>query len=87
MSLNHISPGVRRFVAEHINSVTQLELLLLLHRDPAHAWSAEELARDMRLPTGWTSAQVERFGSDGLLVHDGDPIHGSAIGSTTHRLR
>ena len=71
VSLNHISPGIRRFVAEHINSVRQLELLLLLHREPAHAWSAEELARDMRLPTGWTSAQLERCRSHGLLVHDG----------------
>jgi hypothetical protein len=71
VSLNHISPGVRRFVAEHINSVMQLELLLFLHRDPAHAWSAEELAREMRLPTGWTTTQLERFRSHDLLVGSG----------------
>jgi hypothetical protein len=42
VSLDRIPPRVRRFVAEHIQSVTQLELLLLLHGDPAMERTAEE---------------------------------------------
>jgi hypothetical protein len=68
-----ISPGVRRFVAEHIDSVTQLELLLILHRDPARAWSAEGVGREMRLPPAWAGAQLERFTLQGLLVCSEEP--------------
>lgn len=68
MSFDRISPRVRTFVAEHIDSVTQLELLLLLHRDPAARWRAADAAHEMRMPLDWAAAQLERFRSAGLLV-------------------
>lgn len=46
---------VRRFVSEHIHSVEQLEVLLLLRSEP-RAWSAEEISR--RLFTSPSSAQM-----------------------------
>lgn len=40
-----ITDGARRLIAEHIHSVEQLEVLLLLRATPEKAWSAAEVAR------------------------------------------
>jgi hypothetical protein len=62
-----ISPDVRRFVAERIHSVAQLELLLILHRDPSVEWTAESAGREMRYPTDWAAAQLLAFQRTGLV--------------------
>lgn len=62
-----ISPEVRRFVIEHIDSVAQLELLLMLHRDPRVAWTPEQAGREMRCPAPWAATQLERFRVSGWV--------------------
>jgi hypothetical protein len=44
MSREEIADDVFEFLAQRIDSVPQLEALLLLWEDPARAWSAPELA-------------------------------------------
>lgn len=39
-----IDDSVRRFLAAHIHSVEQLEVLLLLHREAGREWSAREVS-------------------------------------------
>jgi hypothetical protein len=40
-----ISEGLQRFVAQHIHSVEQLEVLLLLRKSPEREWTAGEVSR------------------------------------------
>ncbi len=54
--------------------MTQLELLLLLHRDPAVEWTAERAAAEMRFPPAWAEEQLGRFAARGLLASSGGPI-------------
>jgi hypothetical protein len=63
-----MSDAVRAFVADHIHSVTQLELLLLLHRDPRVEWTPERAAAEMRFPAPWAIDQLERFAAAGLVA-------------------
>ena len=62
-----ISPDVHRFVTERIHSVAQLELLLMLHRDPTVEWTAEAAAREMRYPADWAAAELLGFRRAGLV--------------------
>jgi hypothetical protein len=62
-----ISPELRRFVLERIHSVAQLELLLMLHRDPTVEWTAETAGREMRYPADWAAAQLVGFRRAGLV--------------------
>jgi hypothetical protein len=62
-----ISPDVRSFVAERIHSVAQLELLLILHRDPSVQWTAESAGREMRFPSEWVAEQLAGFHRAGLV--------------------
>jgi hypothetical protein len=41
--------AVRRLIADHIDSVEQLEILLLLFQHPERSWSAESVARELRI--------------------------------------
>ena len=41
-------PGeVRRFIAAHLDSVSALEVLLLLHAEPDRAWTADDVAAQL----------------------------------------
>jgi hypothetical protein len=46
--MSALSPEVDRFIRRHIRSVWDLELLLLLSRDPSRVWIAPELVRELR---------------------------------------
>jgi hypothetical protein len=46
---DEIDLGVRTFIAEHIQSVAQLELILLLHSNPHQPWRAADAAREFGL--------------------------------------
>lgn len=45
MSADALPEALRRFLAERIDSVEQLEILLLLAQDPAREWAAPDVAR------------------------------------------
>jgi hypothetical protein len=67
MSFQNVPREASRFVAEYITSVAQLELLLLLRTDPARIWSAENLARELRVDPSWAQAQLQTMANAGLL--------------------
>lgn len=51
MSSEDIPQNVSQFIVDHINSVEQLETLLLLHAEPAREWTAEQIAKELRTST------------------------------------
>ncbi len=48
MSSRSLSREVAQFVRDHIHSVEQLEVLLLLRTDPVRAWTPGDVARELR---------------------------------------
>lgn len=71
-----LSPAIRAFLARHIRSVEQLEILLLFSREPAAIWS-EQNVYDAILSTpqsvmGWLNALTR----EGLLEKVGDSAAG-----------
>ncbi len=73
-----LPPAVVAFLDEHIFSVTQLEVLLLVHELAPERRTAAELGRAVHLPersiTPWLDAFVER----GLLTRDASGGYRSA---------
>lgn len=66
-------PGeVRRLITHHIESVEQLEILLLLYQQPERTWSREAVARELRLAPGSAAERLEGMLQDGLLRRQGD---------------
>jgi hypothetical protein len=53
-----LSANARRLLADHVHSVLQLELVLLLARDPARRWTTADAAAELRAPEPWVGPQL-----------------------------
>jgi hypothetical protein len=59
---------MQKFLDQHFSSVAQLELLLLLRTTSDRVWTADELAREMRVEAAWAQEQLGQFVAAGLVV-------------------
>jgi hypothetical protein len=66
-----IPQDVVRFLAEHIDSVVQLEVLLLLQSRLSSAVAAPEVAGTLRISPEWTEAALAKLARAGILVSEG----------------
>lgn len=64
---------VTGFIADHIGSVVELEVLLLLHAQPARQWSAADIGRELRIDPAWVSAHLKEMSARGLLSRSDEP--------------
>ena len=66
-----LSPDVRRFVADVIRSVNELELLLLLREEEATWWTAAAASRRLYQSEGWVAGHLEALVVLGLAERGG----------------
>jgi hypothetical protein len=62
-----IPQEVANFLADHIESVLELELLLLLRSEPARVWTAATLAQQLKIDAVFAAAQLDKFYAHQLL--------------------
>ena len=91
------------FLAEQIDSVLELEVLLLLRSSAPRQWSAEDLSAALKIDPAWAGEQLAKFASRGILARSDGPstrfsyapanaqleetIHAVADAYLTHRVR
>jgi hypothetical protein len=63
-----ISQEVRALIAERIDSLVQLEVLLLLRAAPDRPWTAAEVAQALRIDPTWATGQLGDLAARGLLA-------------------
>jgi predicted ArsR family transcriptional regulator len=63
-----ISQRVRFFITDHVDSVGQLEVLLLTQRDAQKEWTAEEVSQELRTNPSWAKEQLADLCAHGLLA-------------------
>jgi sugar-specific transcriptional regulator TrmB len=63
---------VRRFIAAEIESVGQLEVLLLLRGVADKSWTADEVARALVMQTPSVASWLEKLAGRGLVTVAGD---------------
>ncbi|HWO43668.1 MAG TPA: hypothetical protein VNO43_17910 [Candidatus Eisenbacteria bacterium] len=69
MSYNNIIPEeVARFILHHIDSVAQMEAILLLRSNPVKEWSVEELAKRLYISEEQTEGVVSSLCARGIFV-------------------
>lgn len=67
-----IPPEVRDFIIRHIDSVSQLEALLILHAHPEESWEVGRIASRVYTSDRELGAVLERFTAEGFLKREGD---------------
>jgi hypothetical protein len=68
MAESDIPPNLRTFINEHIRSVVELEVLLLMQQDPARRWTSLDLGRALRIDPGWTERELFDLNRRGLVT-------------------
>jgi hypothetical protein len=63
-----IPDHVRSFILAHVDSVVQLEILLLLHTRAQRQWTAAQVAAELRIDPAWSSNELARLAAAGLLA-------------------
>jgi hypothetical protein len=65
-----VSEIVQKFIQDHITSVAQLEILLLLHTNPKQTWTPAAVARELRIEPAGAQVQLNALVSSGLAIYD-----------------
>lgn len=68
---------IRQFIAHQIESVAQLEALLLIRRDSQRSWNAEELARQLYISEKMCQAMLDDLERRRYVVLD--PVSKSIV--------
>lgn len=78
---------VNRFLEAHIDSVEQLEALILLREEPGRAWTAAEVSERLKTSRGSVDIRLADLVRHGLLEHADETFSYTAVGVTDSRVR
>jgi hypothetical protein len=73
VSESDIREDLRRFLAQHIESVVQLEVLLLLHAQPDRGLTPQQVGTELRIDAAGATEQLAKLCTAGLLSCTTDP--------------
>ena len=65
--MSELDKSVRELVREHVGSVIELEVLLLLSHSPTRSFTAAEVSRELRVAPEWTQGYLAKLTAKGLL--------------------
>jgi len=57
-----------RLLAEHVHSIGELDLLMLLEDDRRRSWDAEQVCDRLRCPHSWAEPRLDALAAAGLLT-------------------
>lgn len=63
-----IPDHVHQLISEHIRSIAQLELLVMLRRESDKQWTVEQVAKTLYTAVSMTEPLLESLRASGLLV-------------------
>ncbi|HEX2188862.1 MAG TPA: hypothetical protein VHG51_08195 [Longimicrobiaceae bacterium] len=77
MSESLVPPEVARFIAEHIDAAEQLEILLLLHREPGKKWTSRDVSQAIYTVPASATLRLESLVASGFAASTGgaDPAY------------
>jgi hypothetical protein len=73
MAENSIPYDVKLFILKSIDSIAQLEALLLLRGNQAEEWEVEQVAKRLYISEPETAPLLKRLADEGFITARGDP--------------
>ena len=74
MTEDSVPDEIKHFIVNNIDSVGQLEALLLLRGNPDQEWSAEAVARRLYISEQMVVPMLLALGKNGLIDANGTPL-------------
>jgi hypothetical protein len=84
MDEGELGADVRSFVLKYIDSVAQLEALLLLQHSPAQTWTLGEIAKRLYAREEDLAEPMQRLVSSGLAAKAGDAYSYESASDSLH---
>jgi hypothetical protein len=81
-----LSPETQRFIERCIHSVEQLEVLLLLRREPTRVWNGDAVARELRIDPASATTRLDDLARQGLAAAAADHQQGFSFSASTPEL-
>jgi predicted DNA-binding transcriptional regulator len=76
----HFPAELRQFIAQHIESLAQLEALLLMRREPGRRWAPAELARTLYISDEMVRGMFAELERRGFVARDDESYFYAASG-------
>lgn len=70
---NELSEGLRSFIKQYITSLEQLEILLLLCKEPERSWTVEQVFRITQSNLASVAERLKNLTSTGFLTREEKP--------------
>ena len=86
MAPAELPKDVRRLIAQHIDSVQQVEILALLLRERERDWSSAEISRALQIPIAACENWLDRFASAEILSSGNGRVRLPADGRHAHSI-
>ncbi len=86
-----LSQPVRQLIIERVDSVVQLEVLLLLVNHPEDRWTAAAVSQQLRIDANWAAGELATLAARGLaapvtdISAPADGAAGVAAGAAAYR--
>jgi hypothetical protein len=87
MSGGSLSPEGLEFLAKHVDSAEQLDILLLLHREPDRQWKALDVSQAIYTVPASATMRLESLVATGLVESSGGSDPGYTYQPSSDRLR
>jgi predicted ArsR family transcriptional regulator len=84
--MSDLPSNVRRFIADHLNSVEQLEVLLLLRSDPQRVWTASEVSSELVSTPDAAALRLADLEEHGLISSEDGPVARYRYGRPSRKL-
>ena len=68
---NELSEELRVFIKQHITSLEELEILLLLHKEPNRSWTIEQVFKVTQSNLDSVAERLKNLAQFGLLAMEG----------------
>lgn len=65
-----VSEPLKLLIQQRLPSIEQIEIVLLLHDDPARSWSALEVATELGMPPESAAMRLFLLASGGILLFE-----------------
>lgn len=65
---NELSEGLRSFIKQYITSLEQLEILLLLSKEPERSWTVEQVFKMTQSNLASVAERLKNFAASGFLT-------------------
>lgn len=67
MTFTDISEDIQNFIKKYVQSVGDLDVVLLLATDLTKEWTSEDVSRILRTNVSYASTQLDKLAAGGLL--------------------